>query len=211
MTMIESKIKVLRQAARVSSTGSGKIWCVAAGNEDTINSVAYEAIASKDKVKILFREHVAVKEAFLRKKFDLMMLYGDEAKIRDLSIICKENGGAFLKIAPYYVKNEPYLLLLVAPENLIKRFVGEAEKKKANFNLILEDKTTGFIEADVYLTARLPKFIRDIIDPLFKVTDVVLTTLLVSVSRGEDAEKIKEIAAHNNIFIVDFKNILEED
>ncbi|MDX9694018.1 MAG: hypothetical protein RBT32_07815 [Methanothermobacter sp.] len=211
MTMIESKIKVLRQAARVSSTGSGKIWCVAAGNEDTINSVAYEAIASKDKVKILFREHVAVKEAFLRKKFDLMMLYGDEAKIRDLSIICKENGGAFLKIAPYYVKNEPYLLLLVAPENLIKRFVGEAEKKKANFNLILEDKTTGFIEADVYLTARLPKFIRDIIDPLFKVTDVVLTTLLVSVSRGEDAEKIKKIAAHNNIFIVDFKNILEED
>jgi len=211
MTIIESKIKVLRQAARVSSMSSGKIWCVAAGNEDTINSVAYEAIASKDKVKILFREHVAVKEAFFRKRFDLMMLYGDEAKIRDLSIICKENGGAFLKIAPYYVKNEPYLLFLVAPENLIKRFVGEAEKKKVNFNLILEDKTTGFIEADVYLTARLPKFIRDIIDPLFKVTDVVLTTLLVSVSRGEDAEKIKEISAHNNIFIVDFKNILEED
>lgn len=211
MMMIESKIKVLRQAAQVSSTSSGKIWCVAAGNEDTINSVAYEAIASKDKVKILFREHVSVKEAFVRKKFDLMMLYGDEAKIRDLSIICKENGGAFLKIAPYYVKNEPHLLLLVAPENLIKKFVGEAEKKKANLKLILEDKTTGFIEADVYLTEKLPKFIKDIIDPLFKVTDVVLTTLLISVSKEEDAEKIKEIAAHNNIFIVDFKEILEED
>ena len=74
MIMIESKIKALRQAAQVSSTSSGKIWCVAAGNEDTINSVAYEAIASKDKVKILFREHVSVKEAFVRKKFDLMML-----------------------------------------------------------------------------------------------------------------------------------------
>ncbi|BAW31753.1 MAG TPA: hypothetical protein PLO64_02665 [Methanothermobacter sp.] len=209
--MIESKIKVLRQAAQVSTTSSDKIWCVAAGNEDTINNVAYEAIASKDKIKILFREHVSVKEAFVRKKFDLMMLYGDETKIRDLSIICKENGGAFLKIAPYYVKNEPNLLLLVAPENLIKRFIGEVEKKKTNLTLILEDKTTGFIEADVYLTARLPKFIRDIIDPLFKVTDVVLTTLLISVPMREDAEKIKEISTHNNIFIVDFKDILKED
>ncbi len=211
MMMIESKIKVLRQAAQVSTTSSDKIWCVAAGNEDTINNVAYEAIASKDKIKILFREHVSVKEAFVRKKFDLMMLYGDETKIRDLSIICKENGGAFLKIAPYYVKNEPNLLLLVAPENLIKRFIGEVEKKKTNLTLILEDKTTGFIEADVYLTARLPKFIRDIIDPLFKVTDVVLTTLLISVPMREDAEKIKEISTHNNIFIVDFKDILKED
>jgi len=209
--MIESKIKVLRQAAQVSTTGSDKIWCIAAGNEDMVNSVAYEAIASKDKVKILFREHVSLKEAFIKKKFDLMMLYGDEAKIRDLSVICKENGGAFLKIAPYYVKNEPNLLLLVAPENLIKKFIGEAERRKVNFKLILEDKTTGFIEADVYLTARLPKFIRDIIDPLFKVTDVVLTTLLISVSKRGEAEKIKEISTHNNIFIVDFKDILEED
>jgi len=209
--MIESKIRVLRQAAQVSTTGSDKIWCIAAGNEDMVNSVAYEAIASKNKVKILFREHVSLKEAFIRKKFDLMMLYGDEAKIRDLSIICKENGGAFLKIAPYYVKNEPNLLLLVAPENLIKKFVGEAERGKVNFKLILEDKTTGFIEADVYLTTRLPKFIRDIIDPLFKVTDVVLTTLLISVSRREEVEKIKEISTHNNIFIVDFKDILKED
>ena len=57
----------------------------------------------------------------------------------------------------------------------------------------------------------MPKFIKDIIDPLFKVTDVVLTTLLISVSKEDDAEKIKEISAHNNIFIVDFKDILKED
>ena len=111
--MIESKIKVLRKAAQVSTTqSSDNIWCVVAGNEEMVNNVAYSAISSKDRVKILFREHVDLKESFVRKKFDFIMVYGDTDKIRELSLICKENGGAYLKIAPYYVKNEPNLLLL---------------------------------------------------------------------------------------------------
>ncbi len=212
MVMIESKIKVLRKAAHVSTAqSSDRLWCVIAGNEEMVNSVAYEAITSRDLVKILFREHVTIKDSFLRKRFDLIMLYGESNKIRDLSLICKEKGGAYIKIAPYYVENEPNLVLLVAPENYMKKFAGEAERNKIGFSFILEDRTSGFIETDVYLTERLPGFIRNIIDPLFKVTDVVLVTLLISVHESGDVERINEIASRNNIFAVDFRDIFEEE
>ncbi|MDI9619052.1 MAG: hypothetical protein QFX30_08325 [Methanothermobacter sp.] len=212
MVMIESRIKVLRKAAQVSTAqSSDRLWCVIAGNEEMVNSVAYEAITSRDLVKILFREHVTIKDSFLRKRFDLIMLHGESNKIRDLSLICKEKGGAYIKIAPYYVENEPNLVLLVAPENYMKRFAGEAEKNKIGFSFILEDRTSGFIETDVYLTERLPAFIRNIIDPLFKVTDVVLVTLLISVHEAGDVERINEIASRNNIFAVDFRDIFKEE
>ena len=103
--MIENKIKILRRAAKVSTIqDSDEIWCVIAGNEEMVNNVAYAAIMDKDRVEILYREHVITKESFVTKKFDFIMLYGDINKIRDLSLICKENGGAYLKIAPYYVE-----------------------------------------------------------------------------------------------------------
>lgn len=47
----------------------------------------------------------------------------------------------------------------------MKKFAGEAERNKIGFSFILEDRTSGFIETDVYLTERLPGFIRNIIDP----------------------------------------------
>jgi hypothetical protein len=104
--MIENKIKTLRKAAKVSTMqDSDKIWCVIAGNEDMVNTIAYESILDKDRVSILFREHVTSRESFVTKKFDFIMLHGDTDKIRDLSLISKENGGAYLKIAPYYVKS----------------------------------------------------------------------------------------------------------
>ncbi len=209
--MIESKIKVLRKAAQVSTTqSSDNIWCVIAGNEEMVNNVAYSAISSKDRVKILFREHVDLKESFVRKKFDFIMLYGDTDKIRELSLICKENGGAYLKIAPYYVKNEPNLLLLAGPDNAIKKFAGDAEKGQIQFSFILEDTTTGFIETDVYLTHHLPQIIRDVVDPLFKMTDVGLSTILISVEE-ENIEKINEVAKSNKVFVVEFNKILEEE
>ncbi|MDO8870727.1 MAG: hypothetical protein Q7U35_01370 [Methanobacteriaceae archaeon] len=209
--MIESKIKVLRKAAQVSTTqSSDNIWCVIAGNEEMVNNVAYSAISSKDRVKILFREHVDLKESFVRKKFDFIMLYGDTDKIRELSLICKENGGAYLKIAPYYVKNEPNLLLLAGPDNAIKKFAGDAEKGQIEFSFILEDTTTGFIETDVYLTDHLPQIIRDVVDPLFKMTDVGLSTILISVEE-KNIEKINEVAKSNKVFVVEFNKILEEE
>ena len=209
--MIENKIKILRKAAEVSTVlDSDYIWCVIAGNEDMVNNVAYSAIMDKDRVKVLCREHVTTKESFVTKKFDFIMLHGETSKIRELSMICKENGGAYLKIAPYYVKDENNLLLTVGPENSIKKFVGDCEKSRVKLSFLIEDQTTGFIETDVYITNMLPHFIRNTIDPLFKMADVALSTVLLS-TEDENIPKVKEIAKSNKIFLIEFDKILKED
>lgn len=209
--MIEDKIQVLRQAAKVSNEqSSDKLWCVAAGNEELVNDIAYAAISSKDKVKILFREHVTLEESYVHKKFDFIMLYGDSDKIRKFSHICKENGGAYIQIAPFYVGNEPNLTLFVAPDDDIKKFVGDAERKSSQFSILLEDQTTGFIETDLKLSINLPNFLQNILAPLFNMSDVVLSTLLISIVNEEDVRKIRKIAAKNNIFLIDFKDIINK-
>jgi hypothetical protein len=209
--MIENKIKILRRAAKVSTElDSDEIWCVIAGNEEMVNNVAYAAIMDKDRVEVLCREHVTTKESFVTKKFDFIMLYGDINKIRDLSLICKENGGAYLKIAPYYVKNEPNLFLTVGPDNKIKKFVGDCEKEQMNLSFLIEDQTTGFIETDVYITDKLPAIVRNTIDPLFKMADVALSTLLISAPEDQ-ISKIKKTAKKNRLFVIDFNKILKED
>ena len=208
--MIENKIKILRKAAEVSTVqDSDYIWCVIAGNEDMVNNVAYSAIMDKDRVKVLCREHVTTRESFVTKKFDFIMLHGETSKIRELSMICKENGGAYLKIAPYYVKDEGNLLLTVGPENAIKKFVGDCEKSMVKLSFLLEDQTTGFIETDVYITNMLPRFIRNTIDPLFKMADVALSTVLIS-AEDENVQKIKDIAKSNKIFLIEFNKILKK-
>lgn len=209
--MIENKIKTLRQAAKVSTMqDSDKIWCVIAGNEEMVNTIAYEAILDKERVKILCREHITTRESFVTKTSDFIMLYGETDKIRDLSLISKENGGAYLKIAPYYVEEESNLLLIVGPEDNIKKFLGDVEKSTVRAKFLLEDKTTGFVESDVYITRWLPNFIRNIVDPLFKMADVALSTVLISTNE-EHIVKIKEIANSNKIFVIRFKDILKEE
>lgn len=208
--MIENKIKILRKAAEVSTVqDSDYIWCVIAGNEDMVNNVAYSAIMDKDRVKVLCREHVTTRESFVTKKFDFIMLHGETSKIRELSMICKDNGGAYLKIAPYYVKDEGNLLLTVGPENTIKKFVGDCEKNMVTLSFLLEDQTTGFIETDVYITNILPRFIRNTIDPLFKMADVALSTVLIS-AEDENVPKIKDIAKSNKIFLIEFNKFLKK-
>jgi len=208
--MIENKIKILRKAAEVSTVqDSDYIWCVIAGNEDMVNNVAYSAIMDKDRVKVLCREHVTTRESFVTKKFDFIMLHGETSKIRELSMICKENGGAYLKIAPYYVKDDGNLLLTVGPENAIKKFVGDCEKSMVKLSFLIEDQTTGFIETDVYITNMLPRFIRNTIDPLFKMADVALSTVLIS-AEEENVPKIKELARSNKIFLIEFNKILKK-
>ena len=69
--MIED-IQALRQAARLTPDNENqdeKVWCIAAGNVNLIDDIAYKAIASKHSVKILFREHVILKDKRLNKKF----------------------------------------------------------------------------------------------------------------------------------------------
>ncbi|MGB9199940.1 hypothetical protein [Methanobacterium sp.] len=209
--MIENNIKTLRQAAKVSTVqDSDEIWCLIAGNEEMVNNIAYEAITDTGKVEILCREHITSKESFVTKIFDFIILHGDINKIRDLSLMCKNNGGAYLKIVPYYVLNEPNLILTVGYENTIKKFMGDCEKSRIKLNYLIEDKTTGFIDTDVYITNILPGFIRSTIDPLFKMTDVVLSTVLISAVENV-IPKIKEIAKTNKIFVIEFNKIMKED
>jgi len=209
--MIENKIKTLRKAAKVSTMqDADKIWCVIAGSEEMINNVSYEAILNKERVKILCREHITSKESFVTQKFDFLMLYGDENKIRDLSLISKEQGGAYLKIAPYYTENESNLLLLVGMDNNIKKFLGDGEKQRLNYKFLLEDKTTGFIETDVAITNKMPSIIKKTIDPLFKVADVELSTVLIS-SEKDDIQGIKELSRKNKLFFIEFDKFLKED
>jgi hypothetical protein len=209
--MIENKIKTLRKAAKVSTMQDAeKIWCVIAGSEEMINNVSYEAILNKDRVSILCREHITSRESFVTQKFDFLMLYGDENKIRDLSLISKEQGGAYLKIAPYYTENESNLLLLVGMDNHIRKFLGDGEKRHLNYKFLLEDKTTGFIETDVSLTSKMPSLIKKTIDPLFKVADVALSTLLIS-SEKSDIAGIIELSRKNKLFFIEFDKFLKED
>ena len=68
--MIEDKIQILRQAAKVSSEEDvEKVWCVIAGNDKLVNDIVYTAIASKKTVKILFREHISFTEGKINKKW----------------------------------------------------------------------------------------------------------------------------------------------
>jgi len=209
--MIENKIKTLRKAAKVSTMQDAeKIWCVIAGSEEMINNVSYEAILNKERAKILCREHISSRESFVTQKFDFLMLYGDENKIRDLSLISKEQGGAYLKIAPYYTKNEPNLILLVGMDNHIKKFMGDGEKSRLDYKFLLEDKTTGFIETDVAITNKMPSLIRKTIDPLFKVADLALSTVLISTNM-ENIPGIKKLSRKNKLFFIEFDKFLKED
>lgn len=207
--MIENKIKTLRKAAKVSTMqDADEIWCVIAGSEEMINNVAYEAILNKDRVKILCREHVTNKESFVTQKFDFLMLYGDVNKIRDLTLICKEQGGAYLKIAPYYMENESNLLLLVGTDDHIRKFIGDIEKSRLDFKFLLEDKTTGFIETDVSLTSKMPSLLKKTIDPLFKMADVALSTVLISTEINK--KEIKALSRQNKLFAIEFDKFKED-
>jgi hypothetical protein len=209
--MIEDNIQILRQAARVSSQEDAKkIWCVIAGNDRLVNDITYAAIASKKTVKILFREHITLDDGRISKKFDFIMLKGDSYKIREITRESKDKGGASIVIAPYYVENENNLMTLVGPEDAVKKFVNDTNVVKAPISILLEDQTTGFIETDLQLSKDIPNFIKNIVTPLFNVSDVVLTTILISVENDEDVTKIQKIARANKIFVIDFKDIMEE-
>lgn len=203
-----NKIQDLRKAASVSTTNnSDKLWCVISGNEQMVNNIAYSAISTKDQVKILFREHIDLKDGFLSKQFDFIMIYGETRKIRALNNLCKENGGAYINIAPYYVQSESDLYLIVGPDDSIKKFINESKLAQLEFNFVLDDSTTGFIETDISLTHKLPTVIREVLDPLFKLTDVVLRTVLFSSDKNE-IDKLKKIAKENKIFIIEVNEIL---
>ena len=212
--MIEDNIRVLRQAAKVSSESGYKIektWCVIAGNTELVDEMAYKAIASHNSVKILFREHVILNDGNLDKKFDFIMLYGNSILIDDFKRISREYGGAYVRISRRYLTEEPNLMVFVAPYDIIKDTVSVIEKSKIPFAILQESQTTGFIDIDFSNQVKLPNFIKSALKPFYNVSDVVLSTLLISVGNEEDIGKVQSIATSNRIFVIDFKDIVTED
>jgi len=212
--MIEDNIRVLRQAARISSDGTNKIeknWCVIAGNVDLIDSMAYKAIASNHNVKILFREHVILKEGKLDKKFDFIMLYGNTLILNDFKNEAHKRGGAYIEVAKEYLNTEPNLMVLVAPDDVIRRTVTVIEKSKIPFAIIKESQTTSFIDIDINNEVKLPNFIKSALKPFYNANEIVLSAILISVEKDGDVGKVQSIATSNKIFVIDFRDIVTED
>ena len=212
--MIEDNIRILREAARITSKEdvvTNKCWCIVAGNVVLIDDVAYNAIASKNSVKILFREHVVLTEGKLDKKFDFIMLLGNCRKIDEFEVMAKNRGGAFIKSSNYHVENEQNLMLFVAPDDAIRNSVSIIEKSRIPFAILQESQTTGFIDVDLNSDTKLPGFIKSALKPFYGVSEVVLSTILISVENDEDVRKVQSIATSKKIFVIDFKYIITED
>ncbi|MEE0024295.1 hypothetical protein [Methanobrevibacter sp.] len=212
--MIEDNIRILRQAARITSDNESvddSIWCVVAGNVELIDDIAYRAIASKNSVKILFREHVVLNEGKINKKFDFIMLYGNSRKIEEFGKITFSKGGSFIKVSHLYLKEGSKSMVFVAPDDTIKESVSIIEKSRIPFAILQESQTTGFIDVEMNDSVKLPNFIKSALKPFYNANEVVLSTILISVENDEDVEKVQSIATSNKIFVIDFKDIITED
>ena len=212
--MIEDNIRILRQAARITSDNQSvddSIWCVIAGNVDLIDDIAYRAIASKNSVKILFREHVVLNEGKISKKFDFIMLYGNSRRIEEFGKVTFSKGGAFIKVSHLYLKEGSKSMVFVAPDDTIRESVSIIEKSRIPFAILQESQTTGFINVEMNDSVKLPGFIKSALKPFYNANEVVLSTILISVENDEDVEKVQSIATSNKIFVIDFKDIITED
>ncbi|MBE6497886.1 MAG: hypothetical protein E7Z81_06370 [Methanobrevibacter sp.] len=212
--MIEDNIRVLRQAARVTTDSSFKIektWCVIAGNVDLVDEMAYKAILSNSNIKILFREHAILKDGKLDKKFDFLMLYGNSIVINEFKQYAANCGGAYVQIPRRYLSDEPNLMVLVAPDNVLKFAFSRIEKSKIPFKILQKSQTTSFIDVDINNDVRLPNFIKSALKPFYNANEVVLTTVVVSVEKDKDVGRFQSVATSNKIFVIDFKDIVTEE
>ena len=212
--MIEDNIRVLRQAARITTDSNYKIeksWGIIAGNAELIDGMAYKAIASNHNVKILFREHVILKEGKLDKKFDFIMIYGNSIFMNDFNNETKKRGGAFISISRSFVVEEPNLMAFIAPDDVIRNAVSIIEKSRIPFAILQESQTTSFINIDLNNEVKLPNFIKSALKPFYNANEVVLSTILISVDDDKFVKRAQSIATSNKIFVIDFKDIVMED
>lgn len=212
--MIEDNIRVLRQAARITTDENFKIeksWCIIAGNAELIDNMAYKAIASNHIVKILFREHVILNEGKLDKKFDFIMLYGNSISIFDFKRETEKRGGAFISIPRGLISEEPNLMAFVAPDDVVRSVVSILEKSKISFAILQESQTTSFIDIGLSNEVKLPNFIKSALKPFYNANEVVLSTILISVDKEVHIERVQSVATSNKIFVIDFKDIVTED
>ena len=212
--MIEDNIRVLRQAARVTTDSSYKVektWCVIAGNVDLVDEMAYKAILSNSNIKILFREHVIVKDGKLDKEFDFLMLYGNSIIINEFKEYAINGGGAYVQIPRRYLSDESNLMVLVAPDNVLKLALSTIEKSRIPFKILQKSQTTSFIDVDINNDVRLPNFIKSALKPFYNANEVVLTSVVISVERDEDVAGFQSVVTSNKIFVIDFKDIVAEE
>ena len=212
--MIEDNIRILRQAAKYTSSENYQIqkdWCVIAGNVDLIDDMAYKAIASNHKINILFREHVILKEGSVDKKFDFIMLFGNSLIFNDFKNETQKRGGAFIQISKTYLNEEPNMMVLVGPDNVLRNVISAMNKSKIPISIIKESQTTYFIDIDLSSDVRLPNFIKSALKPFYNANEIVLSTILLSIEKDGDVEKVQSIATSNKIFVIDFRDIVTED
>jgi hypothetical protein len=212
--MIEDNIRILRQAAMASSDGDYEIekdWCIIAGNDELVDNMAYKAIASNHKIKILFREHVMLNDGKLDKKFDFIMLHGNALSLNEYRNATQKAGGAYVQVSKSHLSNESNVMVFVAPDDVIRETVSVIEKSKIPFAILKESQTTGFIDIEFNSEVRLPNFIKSILKPFYNANEVVLSTILISVEREGDVGKVQSIATSNRIFVIDFRDIVTEE
>ena len=212
--MIEDNIRVLRQAARITSNNDYEIeksWCLIAGNTDLVDKIVYKAIASNHKVKILFREHVMLNEGKLDKKFDFIMIYGNSIYIDEFKKIANQYGGAYIRILRKHLTEEPNLMVFVAPDDVIKKTVSVIERSKVSFAILQDSQTTAFIDVDLSNDVKLPNFVKSALKPFYNANEVVLSTILISVDKEEEIKKVQSIATSNRICVIDIKDIVTEE
>ncbi len=212
--MIEDNIRVLRQAAMVTTDSNYKVektWCVIAGNVGLVDEMAYRAILSNASIKILFREHAILKNGKLDKKFDFLMLYGNSIVINEFKDYARQCGGAYVQIPRSYLSDEPNLMVLVSPDDVLKSVFSKIEKSGIPFKILQKSQTTSFIDVDINNDVRLPNFIKSALKPFYNANEVVLTTVVISVEKEDDVGKFQSVATSNKIFVIDFKDIVTEE
>ena len=200
--MIEDRIQILRRAARISSRENNeKVWCVIAGNDRLLDDIAYNAITAKDRTKILFRETITLEEKRTLKKYDCIMIKGEELKIRELTNYSNERGGASVQFTAELLKEKPNLLVLIGLEEQVIQFTGDCNRAKINIDYILEDHTTGFIKTEIKSGFRIPSFLKTTFTPI----------LDVSVEKDDDVAKVKKLSKNSTLFGIDLKNTIKNE
>jgi hypothetical protein len=154
---------------------------------------------------------VILKDGKLDKKFDFLMLYGNSIVINEFKQYAANCGGAYVQIPRRYLSDEPNLMVLVAPDNVLKFAFSRIEKSKIPFKILQKSQTTSFIDVDINNDVRLPNFIKSALKPFYNANEVVLTTVVVSVQKDKDVGRFQSVATSNKIFVIDFKDIVTEE
>ena len=84
--------------------------------------------------------------------------------------------------------------------------------KNRSYNLqeiVIEQ--TGFIKTEIKSGFRIPSFLKTTFTPILDVSDVVLTTLLISVEKDDDVAKVKKLSKNSTLFGIDLKNTIKNE